>query len=72
MNEGSLRTCDSGHGIYDPPTVENINFTASVCNSNILRLLVPVLMFIACDNDIVCDIYDTVIVAFVYVSLVFP
>ena len=64
----ALRTCDSGHGIYDPPTVGNINFTASVCNSNISN----VLTFVVCDNDIVCDIYGTVIVAFVYVSLVFP
>ena len=65
------RTCDSGHGIYDPPIVENMNLRARSCNSNILRLLVFVLMFVVCDNDIVCYIYDTVIVAFVYVSFVF-
>ena len=66
------RTCDSGHGIYDPPTMENMNFSASICDSNILKISVSVLTFVACDNDIVCDIYDTVIVAFVYVSFVFP
>ena len=65
------RTCDIGHGIYDPPLVENMNLSARSCNSNILRLLLFVLMFVACDNDIVCDIYDTVIVAFVYISFVF-
>ena len=65
------RTCDSGHGIYDPPTLENMNFCALIRNSNILRSLVYVLTFVACDNDIVCDIYDTVRVAFVYVSFVF-